>query len=77
MTDIHTKHLELVHAVNAATTKEEHQIAEARLRGFREAAEAIGQNVGLMMMAADMHYIDQGIDRPMCCGVFLDWSPSR
>jgi len=25
------------------------------------------------LMDCDWHYINQGIDRPMCCGVFLDW----
>ncbi len=77
MTNIRTKHIELVEAVNAATTEDEHRLAEARLRGFREAAEALGQSVGWMMVDADLHYVDRGIDRPTCGGVFCDWRPSR
>lgn len=30
---------------------------------------------GQMIMDADMHYIGQGIDRPMTGGIFHDWIP--
>jgi len=76
MGDLHTRHIALVEAVNAAESEVDHRIAEARLRGFREAAGALGRDYG-MHIAADLHYIDQGIDRPMCAGVFLDWQPRK
>lgn len=72
------KHIELVEAVNNAKTLVEHQTAETRLRGFRDALEAYRTDAGYgqMLMDCDMHYIRQGIDRPMCCGVFSDWEPA-
>ena len=64
-------HLALVDAVNEAKTPEEHQIAEATLRGFR-------QGVPYWDWAdADFHTMEKyGEDRPMCCGVLLDWKPA-
>lgn len=67
------KHIQLVEAVNNASTETEHFAAEIRLRGWREGMEDAGRPVSLL--AADSFYLDQGIDRPMCCGVFLDWRP--
>lgn len=71
------KHIEMVEAVNNAKTQDEHDRAYQRLVGFREACEVfMGRNVGRLLMSADEHYIAQGIDRPMCCGEFLDWRPA-
>lgn len=69
------KHIELVEAVNNATTEIEHSIADAKLHGFRLGLRHAGAKLNLA--DCDMFYIDQGIDRPMCCGVFLDWEPSK
>lgn len=69
----HDKHIEYVEAVNNATTREEHDLAEVRLRAFREGLRAAGVEPDLM--GCDLFYMDQGIDRPMCCGVWLDWEP--
>lgn len=27
--------------------------------------------------AVDMYYIERGVERPMCCGVFNDWTPEE
>ena len=70
--DIFEKHIDLVKMVNCADSEDQHDRAEARLRGFRDALEVQGIN---QLSECDMHYISQGIDRPMCCGVFLDWVP--
>ena len=73
--DLYDAHLALVEAVNAATTESEHWAAEQKLRGFRECADLLRPH-NRLRTEADMHYIDQDIDRPMCCGVFLDWKPA-
>jgi hypothetical protein len=72
-----TKHIQLLEAVNNAKTQAEHDRAEAVLEGFRIAlAEAYEHRLGIDLMDCDRYYLDQGIDRPMCCGVFLDWKPA-
>lgn len=60
-------------AVNNSRTKREHNDRQQHLWGWREAMRVVGYD--LDMCAADMHYIDQGVDRPMCCGVWNDWKP--
>jgi len=67
------KHIELVEAVNNAKTKQEHREAEIRLETFRDTLRLCGIKPSLMEM--DLYYIDKGIERPMCCGVWLDWEP--
>jgi hypothetical protein len=69
---LYEKHIELVEMVNNSYSLTEHTIAEARLRGFRDSLYV--QNLH-QLIDCDMYYINQGIDRPMCCGVFLDWKP--
>ena len=71
--NIREKHIELIEAVNNAETEVEHYYRYERLRGFRDGLEAAGRRVPLC--DADNHYLYQGIDRPMCCGVWLDWEP--
>ena len=70
------KHIELVEAVNRAVTEDEHRMAQAQLDGFRSALDVLG-HTGQQYVSCDMHYINKGIDRPMCCGVFLDWEPEK
>jgi hypothetical protein len=71
---LHDIHIELVRAVNEATTEEGHRIRETMLQGWRKGVTDAGGCVDLC--AADSYYLDQGIDRPMCCGVWLDWTPT-
>jgi len=73
MNKLFEKHIELVVKVNSADSELQHTMAERELYGFRMALEALNIN---QLMECDWHYIDQGIDRPMCCGVFLDWQPA-
>ena len=75
MSKVLEKHIDLVVAVNESKTEAEHRDAENRLRGFREAIQLFGINYGNQLMECDMYYINQGVDAPMCCGVFLDWEP--
>jgi len=64
---IRIQHIARVGAVNSSETEEEH-------RRYQLALDMSAR--GSFLMEADQHYIDQGIDRPMCCGVWLDWEPS-
>ena len=68
------KHIARVEAVNNSTNDGEHFLAEHILRAWRRGVEDAGLTLDLC--AVDLHYLDQGIDRPMCCGVFLDWEPT-
>lgn len=70
---LYEKHMELVQAVNNAKTVEEHSHAEQYLRGWREGVTA--SDGYMRLMDADNFYLEQGIERPMCCGVWLDWKP--
>lgn len=69
------RHIELVELVNNAKTVKQHEEARTYLNGFREAGKLLIDDIGLM--ACDMHYINQGIDRPMCAGVFIDWETAN
>lgn len=68
------KHIELLEAVNNAKNQIEYDCAYYRLRGYRDALDVFGLN---QLMECDWHYLNQGIERPMCCGVFLDWEPAQ
>jgi hypothetical protein len=71
------RHRELVEAVNAATTEDARSSAKAHLSGFREAvSDLTGVHPGHLIMEADWFYIEAGVDRPMCGGVWLDWKPA-
>ena len=73
----HEKHMQYVEAVNKARTEHEHHDAQLRLDGFREGvAEVLGLTqgeLGRILMDADSHYLERGVDRPMCGGVWSDW----
>ena len=73
------KHIDLTVAVNNATTEREHREAQLKLDGYYEAIrDGFGSTVvGRMIMECDCYYINQGIDRPMCGGVWLDWHPAE
>ncbi len=67
---IHDLYIKAIEAVNAAQPDNDSQ-ERAYRKGILDCAEAMGMNVGALLMSGDMHYLDQGIDRPMCGGVFL------
>lgn len=77
---IRIQHIARVGAVNSSETEEEHRRYQLALDAWRDGVcMALGLDMsarGSFLMEADQHYIDQGIDRPMCCGVWLDWEPS-
>jgi hypothetical protein len=67
----HDRHMQLIDAVNDATTPVAKREARARLEGWRDGVRYGGGFVDLI--AADLEQFDRGHkDRPMCCGVFLD-----
>lgn len=73
---IHQKHMMLVDAVNEAKTERAHSDAQMILRGWREGMADAGRPVELCH--ADLEQFDRGFtERPMCCGVFLDWEESK
>ncbi len=72
MTNLFAKHIELVEAVNNSKRELEHNAARQRLDGFRDALDICGIK---QLIDCDNYYLEQGIDRPMCCGIFLDWQP--
>jgi hypothetical protein len=74
MGPLFAKHIELIDGANNARTNDEHNIALAKLVGFREAMDCMTPRP-LHLIECDLHYLAQGIDRPMCCGVWLDWEP--
>jgi hypothetical protein len=69
------KHQRLLDAMNHAKNELEHRLAREFLRGYRDGLKECGYDPGLM--GCDLYYIDQGIDRPMCCGEWLDWEPEE
>ncbi len=77
MSELGRKHIQIVEALNSAPTEAAHEHWKAVLQGFREALKIIAPSFGAMLMECDNHYLEQGIDRDMCCGEFLDWKPMR
>ena len=72
---LHEKQMELVDAVNNAKTTHEHAVAYWQLMGWREGVRACGREPDLI--ACDLTQFERGNEnRPMCCGVFNDWSES-
>lgn len=66
-------YLELLEEVNNAKTRSEHHEYECKIIGFLECSRALGFT-GLSTIG-DLHYLTQGVDRPMCGGIWLDWEP--
>ncbi len=69
--------IELVEKINNAKTKFMQEKYCDQRKGLLMAAEALGFDAGQMLMNADNYYINQGIDRPMCGGEFLDWKSTE
>lgn len=82
ISEAHKKRLD---AVNLAATEEAHTRAERELRAWRDGvAVALGWDAaggGMLLMDGDLHYLDmdnpESQDRPMCGGVWLDWTPTE
>jgi len=68
------KHIGLVKAVNESKTQAEYNHAAAKLNGYRDCLDVLGIN---QLTDCDNFYLEQGVDRDMCCGVFLDWQPTE
>lgn len=79
------RHRELIARVNNAKTEDEHRVAEAYLRGWRDGLERGNEDnsIGggwmryLDWTDADLHHEGADAERPMCIGVFLDWKPTE
>lgn len=80
MVSVADAYIAIVCRVNEATTEEEHVARRTYLSawfdGVKFALKLGSAQQGHIIMRADMHYLDQGIDRPMCGGEWLDWKPS-
>ncbi len=73
---IYEQCIALTEQINNAKTLLEHQMLQSKRDGFFRGLEAAGRDsvcIGSLIMDCDRHYMDKGIDRPMCGGVFLDW----
>ena len=83
MATLHEAHMACVRAVNTAPNEAIHRSAEDYLIAWRDGvAEALAwddADRGAFLMAADNHYLDQPehAERPMCGGVWLDWTPTE
>ena len=64
--------LPMVEAVNNAKTETQHREAQLRLEGYKKRCEEHGESWPCCQL--DEHF-DDGSDRPMCCGIYLDWEP--
>lgn len=73
--NIRDKHIMLVELVNNSKSRYEHDLNLNYLRGWRTGVYDTGYRISLI--ECDLHYINNGIDVPMCGGVFLDWEPTE
>ena len=69
---LYDEYLKRLIDVNDETkTIDEHQRLTLEFRGWIQGVnDAAGYRFN-----GDYYYIEKGIDRPMCCGEFLDWTP--
>lgn len=80
MNTVKAKNISIVDAINGSKTRDIHSRNEAFRQGFFEGLKCCGwsdADVGRLIMDADMHQMNNGIDRPMCGGVWLDWEPEK
>lgn len=75
--DLHISAVERVNEAHDAGDPDREMRATDYLCGIRDAMCAMGYDGGHLIMAADHHYIDQGCDRAMCGGLFLDDPPKK
>lgn len=77
------QHLLRVEAVNSATTEADHRRRDVELCAWRAGvSDALGwddADRGMLLMEADRYYLNQPehADRPMCGGVWMDWTPAE
>lgn len=74
------EYLRIVQEINDSATAQHWNRGNDQLLGLKRCLEAMGWDsgdIGQLIMDADAHYLAQGIDRPMCGGVFLDWEPMK
>jgi|GEM_PF-4809864 len=69
------KYIEKVIHLNNAVDLIEHKLLRNRLDGWTQGVKDCGGKI--LWTRADNYYLNQGIDRPMCCGVWLDWAPQE
>ena len=70
---------ELLIAANDETVDErEHNRRVDFLYAWKQGVHDARKSAGLLeiYLNGDYHYIDLGVDRPMCVGLFLDWKQS-
>jgi len=70
-----SKHTDLIDKVNDAKTEYDHRYADAFLQGWRDGMLDAGDR-SWSFFEADQHTFTRFGDRPMCCGVLLDWKPA-
>lgn len=70
--ELRDKHMSLVNDVNYATCSEYRYEANVRLSAWLDGLKDAGISIGHLLIDADLRQLDQGVDRPMCGGVFLD-----
>lgn len=75
---IHDKHIELLTRANGPGSVASHNAAihylEAWRDGVRDALSWNDIDRGMFLMAAERHFLDLGVEWPMCGGLRLDWS---
>lgn len=69
-----SKHTDLIDAVNDSRTLYTHTFNAGILAGWREGVEECGRRWDFV--EADEHTAARFGDRPICCGVLLDWAPA-
>ena len=69
----------LIEANDESVTHYEHIRRVDFLYGWKHGVEEARKSAGLIevYLNGDHYYMDLGIDRPMCCGLFLDWGVSK
>ena len=66
-------HTALVKAVNTSKIVVQREKELSYLDGWRKGVESCG--IVIDYQAVDLFYINQGVNRPMVCGVWIDWKP--
>lgn len=66
-------HIRMVERLNKSRTLREYELNGSQLAGFRAALETIGVS---QLLLCDAYYLERGVTRLMCAGVFLNWEPT-
>jgi len=74
MKPVQDAYIELVEAANNANTDLEHFQYVSKTEGFLRCLSIINpQWAGDLIIAGDMYYLNQNIERPMTGGIWHDW----